>query len=32
MGDRLRRDVAKTHVGLMLALTFSTGVIDALMA
>ena len=29
MGDRLRRDVDKTHVGLMLALTFSTGVIDA---
>ncbi|WP_062132270.1 YoaK family protein [Demequina aestuarii] len=29
MRDALRRDVARTHLGLMLALTFSTGVIDA---
>ncbi|WP_234988149.1 YoaK family protein [Demequina sp. NBRC 110056] len=29
MRERLRRDVGRTHLGLMLALTFSTGVIDA---
>lgn len=29
MRDRLRRDMGRTHLGLMLALTFSTGVIDA---
>ncbi|GMA34629.1 YoaK family protein [Demequina litorisediminis] len=29
MSERLRRDPAKTHLGLMLALTFSTGIIDA---
>ncbi len=29
MGEALRRDIARTHLVLMLALTFSTGVIDA---
>ncbi|MFV0632533.1 YoaK family protein [Demequina sp.] len=29
MRERLRQDVGRTHLGLMLALTFSTGIIDA---